>query len=141
MNKLVLLALLTINLGWGQNDPSYTADLLNCRGWRNTLPEKARAAYTMGLVNGISAAVIEMSKAAEAVSLVRKFMAAAFTTYDEYLRGINDFCASPENAIVPVPWAMQVFAMKANGKSSAEVDSEAAMLRKFAAGLQSEQKK
>jgi hypothetical protein len=136
MRGKILFVLLAYSVALAQStDNNYTteANLLNCRGWRNLLTEPTRLAYAAGLINGVTAGLAESGDVnPSAHQSLLKFYPTALTTFDEFSRGIDDFCGHPENAVVPVAWGVQIFALKANGKSTQEIESKAALFRRMA---------
>jgi hypothetical protein len=57
----------------------------------------------------------------------------ALLTNGERTSGVESICRLPENSVLPVVFAVQLMAMKADGSSAEEIDQASAALRAIVA--------
>src|ERR1035438_1775708 len=118
----------------------YTSGAFNCRGWLS-LSDAGRTGYVIGLLDGYGSGLhdAEIAAASEIPTDKLAFQVGEFVgrgsgqTTGERVSGIGSICRLPENSILPVSFAVQIMAMKINGKTAEEIDRVSARLRTAAA--------
>ena len=147
MKKLLVFALLLLpvpTLAPQTRLAMYTAGLQNGRAW-SLLDDFAKLAWVVGYGEGIQMAQVEAMRAdddkASALSCAARISTNLhyFATYagnltaEELAKGVEKFYQSaPENAPVPIVFALQFVALKASGATPSQLEEYASSLRKKA---------
>jgi hypothetical protein len=105
-----------------------TGKMLNCRVWQTLSPD-SKLAWTVGAVEGF------YYGSGEDHDKTAWYKGSAKLLYPERSAGLDALCGNPENAIVPIVWAMRIVSMKGQGDSPSSIADAEAELRRNAAKL------
>jgi hypothetical protein len=98
-----------------------TYSFFNGRSWNADTPTE-KVQYLTGFMEGLSKATTETTKQYDFGEL----------SIAEVRAGIDRFYAEPENILIRIVDALQVFAMKLNGVPQARIDVQVSVFRKAA---------
>ncbi len=112
---------------------------LNCRGF-STLTSDSQMVYVVGLYDGYVVGVqdgqVSVGSPLRGEAMVAQIAGEfghAVMTYGERASSLMSVCAAPENAVLPVSFAVQIVTARASGKTYDEVERYSAALRSAAA--------
>lgn len=123
MRLAIIIAMATVPGGFGQIAPEQmSGGALNCRFWNTN------TAVQQGFLLGYSDA---WSFVESDTKLKEAEYVPPGATYGEMRKGIDEVCAEPANARIPIHWALAVFSAKVNGTAEVRLKEVLERLRKI----------